>query len=230
MRQFLGLFRRYHLHFWAVMIAIALWLQVHGQGEGSLTMDVPLQVQGLPVDMVIVNDFPEHVRVTIKGLQSRLKELRQHEITVPLDVSDLTTPGVVERGLQLSSIALPSGLRIEKVKPERLQLQVDRRVTRTVSVRAHFELPAGWQVTQVSVAPKQVVLTGPDVWLEALREVETTAIRPELKGGPFEVTTGVQSPTGKAIRLADSKMKIIIHGTLVFQAEPTGDKGQGDSL
>jgi len=225
MRRFVNLFRRYHLQFWALMIAAALWLQVHGQGEGSLSMDVPLQVQGLPVDMVIVNDFPEHVRVTIKGLQSRLKELRQHELTVPLDVSDLTTPGVVERSVQLTSVALPSGLRIEKVKPERLQLQVDRRVTRSVPVRAHFELPAGWEVTAVRLEPKQVLLTGPDVWLEALREVETTAIRPELKPGAFEVSSGVESPTGKAIRLDDRTQKVMIYGVLKHRQEENAGDG-----
>ncbi|EAU53602.1 YbbR-like domain-containing protein [Mariprofundus ferrooxydans] len=226
MHRFIALFRRYNLHFWAIMIAIALWLQVHGQGEGSLSMDVPLQVQGLPADMMIVNDFPEHVRVTIKGLQSRLKELRQQDLTVPLDVSDLTTPGVVERGMQLSSVVLPTGLRIEKVKPERLQLQVDRRVTRSIPVRAHFELPEGWQVTQVSIEPKQVKLTGPDVWLEALREVETTAIRPELKAGPIEAKTGVESPAGKSIRLANLKVEIVVRG--VLERLPATDKGEGE--
>lgn len=226
MQRFIALFRRYNLHFWAIMIAIALWLQVHGQGEGSLSMDVPLQVQGLPADMMIVNDFPEHVRVTIKGLQSRLKELRQQDLTVPLDVSDLTTPGVVERGMQLSSVVLPTGLRIEKVKPERLQLQVDRRVTRSIPVRAHFELPEGWQVTQVSIEPKQVKLTGPDVWLEALREVETTAIRPELKAGPIEAKTGVESPAGKSIRLADLKVGIVVRG--VLERLPVTDKSEGE--
>jgi len=59
MQRFIRLFRRYNLHFWAVMIAIALWLQVHGQGEGSLSMDVPLQVQGLPADTADYQGFAE---------------------------------------------------------------------------------------------------------------------------------------------------------------------------
>jgi len=146
---------------------------------------------------------------------------------VPLDVSDLTTPGVVERGMQLSSVVLPTGLRIEKVKPERLQLQVDRRVTRSIPVRAHFELPEGWQVTQVSIEPKQVKLTGPDVWLEALREVETTPIRPALKAGPIEAKTGVESPAGKSIRLANMKVEIVVRG--VLEQLPVTDKGEGEA-
>ncbi|MDQ6981854.1 MAG: CdaR family protein [Mariprofundus sp.] len=215
MNRYIALFRQYNLQFWAVLIAIALWLQVHGQGEGSVSMDVPLQVQGLPADMVIVNDLPDHVRVTINGLQTRLKDLDQQDLTMPVNASDLTTPGVVERAPQLSSVSLPVGLHIEKVQPDRLELQVDRLVKRSVPVKAHFELPEGWQVKIISIKPQQVELTGPEVWLETLREVDTTPIRPDLKEGSFETSTGIESPSGKAIRLFKSKVDIVVLGVLL---------------
>jgi len=218
MRAPLMIFRRFHLQFWAVVIAILLWLQVHGQGEGSISMDVPLQVQGLPVDMVIVNDLPDHVRVTINGLQSRLKDLHAQNMIVPVIASDLTTPGVVQRAPQLSAVSLPVGLHIEKVQPDRLELQVDRLVTRSVPVKAHIELPEGWHVNIVSIQPQQVKLTGPEVWLDTLREVDTTPIRPKLKAGSFETGTGIESPSGKAIRLSSGKVSIIVHGVLIKEA------------
>ncbi|MFQ5518495.1 MAG: YbbR-like domain-containing protein [Mariprofundus sp.] len=215
MKRSLDLFRSYNLHFWAVVIAIALWLQVHGQGEGSVSMDVPLQVQELPADMVIVNDFPDHVRITVKGLQSRLKDLHQQDLTVPIHASDLTTPGVVERAPQLSSVSLPVGLHIEKVQPDRLELQVDRLLTRSIPVNAYFELPEEWQVKIISIEPKEVELTGPEVWLETLREVDTTPLRPALQAGSFEISTSIESPSGKAIRLAASKVEVIVKGILL---------------
>jgi YbbR domain-containing protein len=224
MRRSLELFRRFSLQFWAIAIAIALWLQVHGQGEGSLSMDVPLQVQGLPTEMVIVNDLPDHVRITINGLQTRLKDLREEDLTVPIHASDITSPGVVERSLQLSSVSLPVGLRIEKVQPDRLELQVDRVVTRSISVREHFELPKGWYAKDVTLTPKNVKLTGPEVWLDALREVETSPIRPGLKLGTFETKTGVESPSGKAIRLVDSKVQIVVKAVLTREPGAPLDK------
>jgi len=227
MQRFFDLFRCYNLQFWAVVIAIALWLQVHGQGEGSVSMDVPLQVQGLPADMVIVNDLPDHVRITINGLQTRLKDLHQQDLTVPVNASDLTTPGVVERAPQLSSVSLPVGLHIEKVQPDRLELQVDKLATRSVPVKAHFELPEGWQVRIVSIKPKQVELTGPEVWLETLRAVDTAPIRPDLKAGPFEVKTGIESPSGKAIRLSKGKVDIVVHGVLLQKDVQLHNKSVG---
>ncbi|NWF37634.1 hypothetical protein F3F96_00580 [Mariprofundus sp. NF] len=213
----MGLLRRYNLHFWAIIIAVALWLQVHGQGEGSVSLDIPLQVQGTPAEMVIVNDLPDHVRVTVKGLQSRLKDLRQKTLTMALDVSDITTPGVVVRALQMDAVAVPVGLRIEKVQPDRLELQVDRLVTRSIPLHAHFELPEEWQVSGLTIEPGVVKLVGPEVWLDSLKKVDTSPIRPELKRGPFKVKAGVESPSGKAIRLVDNNIEIEVKG-LLFQA------------
>jgi len=215
MDSFRELLRRYKLHVWAMIIAVALWLQVHGQGEGSASLEIPLQVEGLPADMVIVNDLPDHVRVTVKGLQSRLKDLRQKALTMPLDVSDITTPGVVARSLQLTALSVPAGVRIEKVQPDRIELQVDRVITRSMPLHAHFELPEGWKVRLVSIVPIEVELAGPEVWLDSLSKVETTPIRPELKNGLFRVKTGVESPSGKAIRLVDSKIEIEVKGELL---------------
>jgi len=62
-----------------------------------------------------------------------------------------------------------------------------------------------------------VVLSGPEVWLDSLSEVETTAIQPEFKAGPFEAVIGVASPTGKAIRLVNDNAKFRVRGILVHQ-------------
>jgi len=202
----------------AVLIAVVLWIQVHGQGVGSLSMDVPLQLQGLQSDIVIVNDLPDHVRITISGLQAQLASLKSTDIRVPLDASGLKEPGVVERALKVSAIRLPVGLTIEKLQPDRLQLQVDRVVKREITVKPRLELPEGWVALDVQVEPAMATLAGPEVWLDALAEVETTAVHPASKPGVFKVTVGVESPTGKAIRLVEPNIKFTVHGRLVRES------------
>ncbi|HKJ82767.1 MAG TPA: CdaR family protein [Mariprofundaceae bacterium] len=209
----------------SLVIAIILWIQVHGQGVGSVSMDVPLQVQGLPQNMVIVNDLPDEVRVTVSGLQARLSSLDAHEIHVPLDASGLNEPGVTERALKVSDIHVPIGLRIEKVQPDRIELQVDRVVTRQVAVHPRLDLPEGWVATDVSVTPAEVELSGPEVWLDALPAVQTASVRPEAAAGPFEVKANVESPAGKAIRLVHPNVLFIVHG--VLNKKETGKKEQG---
>jgi len=203
----------------SVLIAVILWFQVHGQGQGSLSMDVPLQVQGLPQDMVIVNDLPDHIRVTVSGLQARISGLSPQAVHVPLDASELNEPGVVERAIKVSSIRLPAGLNIEKLQPDKVELQVDRVVTRTIRVQPHLVLPDGWNALKVSVNPESVKLTGPEVWLDALPTVDTSEMRLETKSGPFEVNAGLESPAGKSIRLTNAGIKVIIRGVMVRREE-----------
>ena len=229
MRRFISLLQSKAPQIWAVVIAVVLWLQVHGQGEGTLSMDVALQLQGLPQEMVVVNDLPDSVHVTVSGPQARLKAVTPQDIHVPFDASGLTMPGVVDRTVKISDIRLPAGLDIEKIQPDRIELQIDRVVEKLIAVLPHLELPEGWQVESISVHPAQVKLSGPEVWLDSLSEVETTAIQPEFKAGPFEAVVGVASPTGKAIRLVNENAKFRVRGTLVHldsNPEPVEHSGE----
>jgi len=206
------------LHIWAVVIAVMLWFQVHGEGDGTLTMEVGLQLQGLPQNMVIVNDLPDTVHVTVSGLQARLKSVTPQDIYVPFDASGITMPGVVERVVKSSDIRLPVGIEIAKIQPDRLELQVDRIVTKSIGILPRLEMPEGWHAESVIVEPATVELSGPEVWLESLTEVETIAIQPDIRPGQFEAKIGIASPTGKAIRLVNENVRITVRGILVNEA------------
>ena len=177
-------------------------------------MEVALQVQGLPDDMIIVNNLPSQVRLTVKGLQARLKTLQSGDIFVPLNARDLSEPGVIERPLSPEDIHLPAGLVVESIQPDRVELQVDRIVTRTVAVQPSFDLPQGWHVEAVSVEPVLARLQGPEVWLEPLNMVETVPLRLELKPGAFEVKADIATLAGKAVHLENNKDGFVVRGIL----------------
>jgi len=202
------------LHLWAILIAVILWVQVHGEGEGSLSLDVPIQLQGLPDKMVLVNNIPSEVRITVQGLQARLKSLQAKDLFMSLDVSDLTEPGVTKKPFGLDAVRLPAGLKVEKVQPDHLSLQVDRVVMRTVAVQPKFDLPEGWEVQMVSVQPAMAHVQGPEVWLESLLSVETLPLKLELQAGEFALKTDVIVPTGKSVHLDESKGAFAVSGIL----------------
>ena len=226
-QRILGLLRASGLQLLAVLIALALWVQVHG-GIVSLSMDVPLQVEGLQPDMAIINNLPDHVRVTISGQQVRLNALRPGDVRVPLDVSHMTKPGVVELALDVSDIRLPAGLSVSKLQPDRLQVQLDKVVQRQVTVKARIDEPAGWKKAQVQVQPPKVLLEGPEVWLDALGEVETELVHPLPKAGPFRFDVHVESPSGQAIRVVEPQKKFVISGILVRDRSAGRTKSKGE--
>ncbi len=202
------------LYAWAVLIAVLLWLQVHGQGKSTLNMDVSLQLRGLEDGMVLINELPDHVKVTISGLQARLKSLDEKKLYVSLSAEGLQEPVVVERLIESDTIHLPPGLVLDKIQPDRLQLQVDRLMKKKMNVDAAFDLIEGWSVENVTVSPNHVAVRGPEIWLEPLTHLSTEALRPVLKEGVFEVTTGVVIPVDKALKLDTKDAKFIVRGYL----------------
>jgi len=208
------IFKPWMLHIWAISIAIILWVQVHGEGEGTLSLDALIQLQGLPDNMVIVNNLPSKVRITVQGLQARLKTLQGQDIFIPLNVSDLSEPAVVQKSFTLEDVHLPAGLSIEKVQPDHLELQIDRVVTRTVGVHPNFDLPDQWEVQMVSVKPAMVHIQGPEVWLESLTSVDTLPLKPTLQAGAFKIETDIVVPAEKSVHLEEDKISFTIKGIL----------------
>jgi YbbR domain-containing protein len=202
------------LPFWSLLIAVVLWVQVHGQGMGSVRMDIALQVRDVPADMVIVNDLPDQVSVTISGLQAQLNALDTKNLFVSVDASSLNMPGVIEQALDVETIDLPVGLKVEKIQPDSVQLQVDHIVTRTLDVVPAFDLPQGWEVQHVVVTPSIVKLSGPEVWLSTLNKVDTVAVRLPLNVGLFDVQAELVPLSGQGIHLLEKDLSIRIRGEL----------------
>ncbi|MDQ6963547.1 MAG: hypothetical protein Q9M13_01355 [Mariprofundales bacterium] len=213
-RDFRLLLRRYSLGLWAVLIAFVLWFQVHGSGIGAFAIDAPLQVRGLSKQLMIINDLPETVRITVKGLQARINHLSRDDIRIIIDASDINNPGVMDRAINIQDVHLPAGMSIEKISPDRLQLQVDRLVARLLPVKAVVDLPEQWRVSQLKVVPLQVKVTGPEVWMDSISELDTAMVHPELKAGPFTMEVRVVSPTGRAIRMVDEAVRVQVTGVL----------------
>ncbi len=203
----------------AVLVAVFLWWQVHGRGMGSVTLDVPLQLQGLPKSMMVINDVPDKVRITVSGLQSRLAAASFEKLVLPLDVSTIHEPGVVKRELTLDSMMLPSGLRLERVRPDQLELQVDHLATRVLPIHADIDLADGWHIEQLKLQPEQVSVSGPEVWLESVGSLTTVQLHLPRIEGPFSLEVHVLAPAGKALRLKKQDQVIRVSGVLVSPME-----------
>jgi hypothetical protein len=215
----MAILRYLGLPFWSILIAIVLWAQVHGQGMGSLRMDVALQVRDVPTDMVIVNDLPDQVSITISGLQAQLNLLEANDLFVSVDASALNMPGVIEQALDVDAIELPVGLSVEKIQPDSVQLQVDHIVTRTLDIISIFDLPQGWEVNHVVITPSVVKLSGPEVWLSTLNKIETAALRLDLTQGLFDANTTIVPLSGKGIHLLEKDLVIRVRGELTWTPE-----------
>ena len=163
----------------AMMLAFLLWLAVHGDPSGEKIITVPLEIHNTPRDLVITNERPTMVELTIRGslgsvwfggaLPSciiNLEGAQPGSRIVPLTTANLRIP----RG---------AGLEVVEIKPPRVPLVLERSESRTVPVVAVVEkggLPPDLEVYSTTVTPSAVLITGPRSHLTSLREVSTEAI------------------------------------------------------
>jgi len=154
----------------AVLLALILWLFVRGEPGPERVVPVPLEVQ-VPPHMEITNERPPSVYVTVLGaafssscvIDLRGAEEGRHVVTLSSD-----------------NIRIPkgSGIKILRINPARVTLELERTLSREVPIVVPIrgEPPRGYEIYGKSTKPSTVVVTGPRTQVESLRDVPTEAV------------------------------------------------------
>lgn len=164
----------------ALAITLVLWYAVTGQRTPATIhlRGVHLNFH-LPNDMEISNEPRTEVEVALTGNKNVLERINARELVAYVDVSDFK-PG--ERSVQLTpdrvSIGLPDGVRVEGIEPNTVPLRLEQRVEREIEVEARYDgnLPAGYELREVKVAPPKVRVRGPASRVNALQKLTTETV------------------------------------------------------
>jgi YbbR domain-containing protein len=234
--------RNLHLKVIALLLTLALYLWVSVDREVERTRYAPLRLD-IPAEMVLVNNPPDRVGVTIRGKWSDLARLDSSEldsIRVPMD-AEMGNQGRIP--LTPDMVELPPGLRAIGIEPNLVQFRLEKRETRTVPIRPRItgEPAEGYEVEDVSVRPSSIDVSGPAKSLEDLSTVGTDPIdlsgrtssftkrvRPRLNDSLIEyhldqpVEVSVQLDAQQVERVIED-LKVVPHqnqGALVTSIEP----------
>src|ERR1700730_14177126 len=85
------LLRNFGLRVLAVLIAAGLWIFVNaGQHEARTSLLVPVECPGFPAGLIIVNQRPYFVSLSISGPRTLLSLLDSSRLTVRLDLGGIS--------------------------------------------------------------------------------------------------------------------------------------------
>jgi YbbR domain-containing protein len=190
----------------ALVISIALWYGVTGQRKPTTIRvpRVPLNFR-LPSDTEISNEPRTEVEITLTGNKRALDAINVRDLVVNVDVSELK-PG--EQSVMLSpervTMGLPDGVRYGDIQPNTVQLRLEPRVDRdlAVEVRHSGDLPAGYELRSVTVAPEKVKVRGPASHLSVLQKAPTEIISLDGRTGTFTLPQA-------EIEISDKKVDLI---------------------
>lgn len=162
--------------FTSLLLASALWFFVVSRGTSFLVMDVPIGLINIPAHLV-VSDGQKTASLSIKGHERVLKNLRQGDISLTVDLSTMKK-GSSLIPLSSENVRIPNMLSVSDISPQSVKLVLEEKVTKTVPVRANIVgSPAlGLTVERISILPKEISVVGTESKIAKIKSIKTEPI------------------------------------------------------
>lgn len=211
----------------AIVIALFLWVVARGSSSVERGFDIPVVLQGVPDDLVVVDQGADVVNVRLLGTRSALRNFNPERLEYPLEISE-AKPGQADFEVDLSRFDLPRGARVVSRSPSRIELSLERRIGKTVKVKPDLEgQPAeGFRIAEIEIDPPRVRIMGARSEVLRLSEVATETIDVAGASGPVEREVRISAGPGHV--WAESprtvKVKVVVEAEPV-EARPAAPRG-----
>ena len=199
----------------SVGLSILLWVFVGAEERSEIVLSAPLEYRNLPKGFEISSEgqILNSVNVWVQGSTATIKNLRPQEIACWVDLSNVK-PGSKNFELTQDNVSLPYGFSVLRISPSRIHLRVEEVTNRMVAVVARFEgEPAeGYTVSETTITPSTVEITGPQSAVNSVRNVTTDSIDiTGLKVNHTErVNVGVENATVRLGNIRDVTVSLKI--------------------
>jgi YbbR domain-containing protein len=176
LRWFIGNLSTFLLAF---ALAVVVWISSVTESDPNVerVRTVPLEIVGLDPDMLLVDNVPSQVRVTLRAPRSVSDRLAATENAVQarVDVTGLP-PGTHELEVQVHTNPSFQPVRRGQVTPDMVSLTLEPLVSRTfpVNLEVTGNPAVGYQVGEPVREPAFVTVSGPGSAVSQVAEVETT--------------------------------------------------------
>jgi YbbR domain-containing protein len=168
----------------AVFMAGIIWVTVHQQLQVNSTLrdvNVNVHVTTSP-DLIMLDQKPPRVRVTVRGSRRRVPNVSTAEIHVKAHVVEISDR---RHNIELRSpnVVLPAGISLVEIEPSTIDVMIDHLedAERPIAVKFEGELARQF-ARNVRILPVTANISGPKHLLKQITEIETEPIQlsPEI--------------------------------------------------
>lgn len=151
----------------SLALATMLWYFVVGEDQVDINMLVPIEIINLPTHLTISNQYKQDIEVTVRGPRSMIQELRNKNITRPVDLAS-AKPGTIVIKNDENSIPLPIGIIVQRLQPTNITLLVDELIQKKFPISPVTEgaLASGYELEKITLDPDHLLISGPKSILE----------------------------------------------------------------
>lgn len=174
----------------SLCLGTLLWYLVVGEDQVDMNIQVPMEILNLPKNLVISNQFKKDLDVTVRGPRSIIQELRNRNISRPVDLSKAEPGSIVIKNMK-DSIPLPRGITVLQLQPANITLSIDQLIQKTIPIHTvtEGEVTQGYTLRQITLDPDKVVVSGPQTILNSVLSLRTYVIN--LDGLDHSITLPV---------------------------------------
>jgi len=159
----------------SLAIAFSLWIFVNAsERDTELALQVPLELRSIPAHLMVTSPRVDFIDIRVSGPRTLLGRIDRKRLLIPLDLSGIH-PGPAVFRITGDTLNLPRGVKIVRITPAQVTLDLERVIRRTVAVHLQLvgKLPAGLSIVDERVSPESVEVIGPASAVEDVKAVET---------------------------------------------------------
>lgn len=161
----------------AFAMAIFCWYLVTGREKVDTWMTMRVEMTGAPESLYIKNGMVGSVDVLVRGPRGVARKIEENQLVYTLNLGKITS-GKNVIVLDPKNIPLPKVYEVVEIRPTRVELDVERRDSKTVPVKVVLKnpLPPGYTLTGTRVVPESVRVSGPVSKLDDVTRVRTQPV------------------------------------------------------
>ncbi len=216
LRRFLT--RNVGLRVLSLLLASALWVFVNaGEHSDEAQVEVPVRYNSLRAGLVIINDHPQFIKITVSGTPTMLSLLDPDRLMLKLNLTGVG-PGQASFRLTPEMFSEYRGTNVTRIVPSQIVLDIDRMVTAEVPVKLDLEgKPAsGYRVASTEVKPSEVEARGPSRFVSAIKRLNTEPLSIQGATGDVDAPVRVLDP-GSRVKLGTEvvEAKVMLQQVIV---------------
>jgi hypothetical protein len=155
----------------------AVWFSIARGIETLTSLEVPLEYMNRDPKMQIISTSVNTVRLHLAGSDALIGSLSPDQVKVKVD---LNTAKNGENAFNITerNIALPPGVRINRIEPPSVQVALDIAVNRELPVQVDWVgvLHPGLILESVTLAPANITISGPQHLIKQITTIYTEKI------------------------------------------------------
>lgn len=172
------LLRNIELKILSVIIALILWMMVRSEKRADLYLDVRLELENLPSNLMVTELNSESIKLRLNGSKDLISKM-DDKYFKPYAIDMFNAePGQFSFKVKVSRFAVGAGIRVLDVSPKEIRGRLETVVEKLLPVEPTFKgkLDQGYEIESYDIMPEKIKVKGPRSQISAASAISTSAI------------------------------------------------------